>query len=72
MLGEKGTYMFVVSDTANKIMIKRAVADAFGVHVVDVRIARTPYKKVRRGRITGRKGGEKKAYVTIRPGEKIE
>ena len=71
-LAEQGTYIFVVSDRASKPMVKRMVGSLFGVHVVNVRSVRSPYKKVQRGRVTGRKGGEKKMFVTVRPGEKID
>ena len=71
-LSETGTYAFFVSEQANKIEVKRAVVAQFGVDVVGVRVVHTPYKKVRRGRITGRKGGYKKVFVTLRPGQKIE
>ncbi len=71
-LSETGTYAFFVSERANKIMVGRAVEARFGVDVLHVRMVCTPYKKVRRGRFTGRKGGYKKAFVTIRPGQKIE
>ena len=72
MLSEKGTYTFFVSEEANKIMIKQAVETAFGVRVAGVRVVATPYKKVRRGRVLGRKGGMKKAFVTLQEGQKIE
>src|SRR3989338_3580552 len=71
-LSETGTYTFFVSERANKIMVRRAVSARFGVEVLNVRMVSTPYKKVRRGRFTGWKGGYKKAFVTIRPDQKIE
>lgn len=72
-LSEAETYAFFVPEYANKIMIKRAAAARFEVDVVAVRLMHVPYKKVRRGRITGWKSaGQKKALVTIRKGQKIE
>ena len=71
-LSETGTYTFFVSERANKIMIRRAVAARFSVEVLNVRVVCTPYKKVRRGRLTGWNGWYKKAFVTIRPDQKIE
>lgn len=71
-LSETGTYTFFVSERANKIMIRRAVATRFSVEVLSVRVVCTPYKKVKRGRLIGWKGGYKKAFVTIRPDQKIE
>lgn len=72
MQSEKGAYSFVIGERANKHAVAQAVAARFGVDVVSVRIMRTPHKKVRRGRITGWKGGHKKALVMLRPGQKIE
>ncbi|OGZ45927.1 MAG: 50S ribosomal protein L23 [Candidatus Ryanbacteria bacterium RIFCSPHIGHO2_02_FULL_45_13b] len=71
-LSETGTYTFFVSERSNKITIGRAVSSRFGVEVLNVRVLGTPYKKVRRGRSIGRKGGYKKACITIRSDQKIE
>lgn len=72
MQSEKGTYSFFVLEQVNKHMVAKAVADQFGVDVVSVRVINTPYKKVRKGRTTGRKGGYKKVFVTLKPDQKIE
>ncbi len=69
---EKGVYVFVVSDDANKIQIKRAVEGKYGVHVADVRVVRLPGKERRRGRVIGWKAGFKKAMVQLKEGQKIE
>jgi large subunit ribosomal protein L23 len=75
---EKNQYTFKVALTANKIDIRRAVEQLFGVHVVAVNTMRMPGKA---RRIGGRRGSAprnvearewKKAIVTIREGETIE
>src|SRR3989338_9870652 len=69
-LSETGTYTFFVSERANKIMIRRAVAARFSVEVLNVRVVCTPYKKVRRGRLTGWDGGGKKKVFKKNPRQK--
>ncbi len=65
-------YAFVVSPGVNKIEVRRAVEERYGVHVEAVRVLNLPAKKYARGRITGWKPGVRKAMVTLREGEKIE
>ncbi len=65
-------FVFRVSDAANKIQIRQAVEQLFGVKVVDVHTARMPSKPKRRGRVFGRRGGFKKAIVTLAAGDAIE
>ena len=72
-LAEKNnTYVFLVADGANKIMIREAIERNYGVSVSSVRIAHRPAKARVRGRIIGWKPGFKKAMVTVKKGEKIE
>lgn len=76
---EKGTslnekfnvYLFEVERTANKLEIKMAVEKLFGVKVSGVRTVNGRGKVIRRGLQTGRKRNYKKAYVTLKEGEKI-
>lgn len=56
---------------ANKIDIKRAVEALFKVKVASVRTARVQGKLKRRGRTQGHAADWKKAYVTLREGEKM-
>jgi len=69
-------YVFKVSSSANKIEIKKAVEEAYGVKVADVNVIHIPGKQRRLGRTEGwRRGlkkGFKKAIVTLKEGEKIE
>jgi large subunit ribosomal protein L23 len=80
LVSEKGTLLaesanqvlFKVRPEANKIEVKKAVETLFKVKVVKVRIARYLGKIRRVGRSMGRRPGWKKAYVTLREGDKID
>ena len=64
---------FMVHTLANKLEIKQAVEKAFDVKVEAVNVVRrAPMNRERLGRVVGRKPGWKKAYVTLRQGDKIE
>ena len=71
---EKGVYVFNVGVAANKHEIARAVQELFSVTPVAVRIVSIPSKVVasRRSRLVGKTVRGKKAYVTLKKGEKIE
>ena len=80
LVSEKGTLLaettnqvlFKVQPEANKIEVKKAVETLFKVKVEKVRIARYLGKVRRVGRSTGRRAQWKKAYVTLRQGDKID
>ncbi|KPL18515.1 MAG: 50S ribosomal protein L23 [candidate division Zixibacteria bacterium SM23_81] len=73
LLKERGNqYLFKVDRRANKIEIKRAIEEIFGVHITSVKTIRMPGKKKRMGRFEGRRPDWKKAVVTVREGESIE
>ena len=80
LVSEKGTLLaesanqvlFKVRPEANKIEVKKAVETLFKVKVVKVRMARYLGKIRRVGRSMGRRPGWKKAYVTLREGDKID
>jgi large subunit ribosomal protein L23 len=80
LVSEKGTLLaenanqvlFKVRPEANKIEVKKAVETLFKVKVVKVRIARYLGKIRRVGRSMGRRPEWKKAYVTLREGDKID
>ena len=80
LVSEKGTLLaestnqvlFKVGPEANKIEVKKAVESLFKVKVVKVRIARYLGKIRRVGRHMGRRPGWKKAYVTLKEGDKID
>ena len=63
--------VFEVARNANKIDVKRAIEKLLGAKVATVRTAITRGKLKRQGRYVGRRSDWKKAYVTLRPGEKM-
>lgn len=71
-LAKENKYIFRIFPGVNKIEIKKAVENLYGVDVLDVKIINLPRKQKRRGRITGWKRGYKKAIVKIKKGQKIE
>ena len=62
--------VFEVARDANKIDVKRAIEKLFGAKVAHVRTAITRGKLKRQGRYVGRRSDWKKAYVTLKEGEK--
>jgi len=69
-------YAFKVDKMANKLEIKKAVQDMYGVTVEEVNTVVVPGKNKTRftkaGFIKGVKPGYKKAYVTVAEGETID
>ena len=69
-------YAFRVDRKANKLEIKKAVEDFYGVTVVDVNTAVVPGKNKTRftkaGYVQGRKPSYKKAMITVAEGETID
>ena len=65
------TLAFKVLRDANKIEIKDAVENIFKVKVACVRTANFHGKKKRQGKHAGRRPDWKKAYVTLKKGEKM-
>lgn len=65
------TVVFEVARAANKIEIRRAVEQLLGAKVSDVRTALAHGKMKRQGKFQGRRSDWKKAYVTLREGEKM-
>ncbi len=71
-LMEENQYTFEVARRANKVQIREAVEQAFGVTVLKVRTVIVPAKPRRRGRTVGRSSVWKKAVVTLAPGDRID
>lgn len=65
------TLTFKVARSANKLEIKEAVEHVFKVKVESVRTANFHGKTRRQGRFTGRRPDWKKAFVTLKEGEKM-
>lgn len=71
-LTHQNQYVFKVFPQTNKVEIKRAIEDLYGVEVKSVRIIKIPRKRRRLGRIEGWRKGYKKAIVKVKEGQKIE
>ena len=65
------TLCFEVDDNASKQQIQEAVEQLFKVKVQHVRTMVVPGKMRRRGKYSGYRSDWKKAYVTLREGEKM-
>jgi large subunit ribosomal protein L23 len=65
------TLCFEVAVAANKTQIAAAVERLFKVKVAEVRTANQVGKLRRRGRFTGYRDDWKKAYVRLKPGQKM-
>jgi large subunit ribosomal protein L23 len=69
-------YAFRVDRRANKLEIKKAVEQFYGISVVDVNTTVVPAKAKTRstkaGIVEGRKPSYKKALVTVAEGESID
>jgi large subunit ribosomal protein L23 len=64
------TYTFEVEKTANKIEIKKAVEEIFGVEVASVHTVNSDGKMRRQGTSSGRTPSSKKAYVKLKENSK--
>lgn len=76
-LSEKyNRYTFIVNRKANKLEIKKAVEEFYGITVEDVNTLNMPSKVKQRntkaGLLTGRKPAKKKAIVTVAEGDTID
>ena len=77
MLTEKlNRYAFKVDHRANKIQIKTAVQEMFGVTVVAVNTAvvagKAKSRQTKAGLVSGRSPKYKKAIITVKDGETID
>lgn len=63
-------YTFEVPKTVNKLEIKYAVEEVFGVKVAKVNTMNYDGKPKRMGRFEGRRASWKKAIVTLKPDSK--
>ena len=76
-MGEKlNRYGFLVDKKANKLQIKQAIKDIYGVEVAEVNTMTYAGKKKSRytkaGIIAGKSTGYKKALITLAKGETID
>lgn len=71
-LNEKGVYVFEIANKTNKVMVKQAIKEKYGVTPKKINIINLPAKKISfRGR-KAIKSGFKKALVFLKKGDKIE
>lgn len=70
-LAASGTYMFNVSMSANKPLVAQAVKEQFKVDATQVRIAITKGKVKRLKGVAGKRKDSKRAFVTVKKGQKI-
>jgi large subunit ribosomal protein L23 len=66
------TVGFIVHPDANRLQIKQAVEALLKVKVEKVNVLNIRGKVKRLGRFSGRRSDWKKAFVTLKKGEKIE
>ena len=72
LAGENNCYVFEVARQANKISIKKAIAEIYNFAPIRVNIVKTKGKKVRYGRSQGRTKNKKRALVFLKKGDRIE
>lgn len=65
-------YVFLVDPEANKLLVKKAVEEAFGVKVVKVNMRNRKGKFKRIGRSSGFGKDRKEAIVTLKAGDKLD
>ena len=71
MANQENKYIFEVAIKANKIEIKKAIEEIYGVTPIAVNVMNQRGKFVRFGRKTGRTKDTKKAIVTLKKGDSI-
>ena len=69
---EDNKFVFKVAFKANKLMVKKAINELFGVRPEKVNVMIVRGKKRRLRYKFGNRSAWKKAIVTLKPGEKIE
>ncbi len=71
-MGAEDKYVFMVNRKTNKIMVKKAIEQVYGIKPLAVNIINNKGKKVRSGRIVGRRSDWKKAVITLPRGKSIQ
>lgn len=70
-LASTGVYVFKIAKATNKIEVKKAIERVYDVNVASVNTVNVKGKNRRTGRIKGKTSDWKKAYVTLKSGQKI-
>jgi len=71
-LVNKNQYVFKIYPKINKIEIRKAIEELYGVKVVSIKTINIPAKEKRLGKNIGKQKGYKKAIVKIKEGQKID
>lgn len=71
-LGALNKYVFAVAKNTNKIEVAKAIKEIYDLKPADVNVIRMSGKKVRYGRISGKRKDWKKAIITLPKGETIK
>ena len=71
-LSSVNKYVFEVKPSMNKIEVKKAIQNMYGVKPMHIRAMNVSGKKVRYGRSSGKTKDWKKVIVSLKEGEKIE
>lgn len=73
---DNNRFAFVVKKEANKIQIKNAIEELYGVHIEGIRTMVVAGKKksrfTKKGVVSGSTGAYKKAVVQVKSGETID
>jgi large subunit ribosomal protein L23 len=69
-------YAFIVDPRANKIQIKAAIEQMYGVNITDVNtmryVGKLKSRNTKAGAVSGRAAAYKKAIITLKDGEVID
>jgi len=69
-------YAFIVDPRANKIQIKAAIEQMYGVNITDVNtiryVGKLKTRNTKAGAVSGRVATYKKAIITLKDGETID
>ncbi len=68
----KNAVAFEVSRFATRVEVRHAVEKVFGVKVASVNVMNLKGKRKRQGRYLGKRSDWRKAFVTLKEGEKID
>jgi large subunit ribosomal protein L23 len=69
---DEGKYTFIVAPDANKVQIRIAVEEVFGVKVTNVNTINRPGKRRRTRFGWGKRPDTKRAIVTLAEGDRID
>ncbi len=71
-LERENRYIFKVYNDANKIEIKKAINELYGIEPVSINIINVSRKKKKLGKYHGWKKGYKKAIIQVKEGDRID